>query len=385
MQCPDHPRYTGKQRRPADFQCQGCDTVYAAQHPDPDVADLQGQLEILKADNRSLMHSLADQKNRQAVLVQATFEAATTAIRQLELPAAVRPPRRSSRGGGETAIAVLSDWQLGKLTPSYSSEVCEERIELLADKIQLITEIQRKDHPVDRLWVPCLGDMVEGELIFPGQQHRIDASLFQQAIVDGPRILGTFLRRMASLFPEVIVDGVVGNHGEIGGYVGRREHHPETNADAFLYEVTRQVMAASGQRNVVWSENYVDGERMWYKVREINGQGWMILHGNQFKGGNGISGLPFPNMTSRVLKYATGGIREPFNYVLAGHHHVPTRLSLGGKTLWVSGSTESDNTYASEWFGSMGGPSQWLLFATDQGNVGGEYKIRLDSAAAPGE
>lgn len=337
----------------------------------------------LQRDNRRLLASLDDCKGTKANLVSAAMEAAGTAMRQLNL-SPVAPGQKDIRKGkgkgkAEVAVSPLSDWQLAKVTPSYNSVVAEERIEILGDKIEQIVAIQRNDHPVRELVVPILGDLVEGEMIFPGQAHRIDASLFQQVMIDGPRILGNFLRRMAGQFERVRVHAVIGNHGRIGR---RGDFRPETNADAMLYEVTRQVLVASGQKNVAWTPNYVQGEEKWYEVVEINGQRWMLVHGNQFFGGSGISGYPYPNANSKILKWNSGGIPETrsgqhFEYVLAGHHHQAISIPIGRTHLWVSGSTESDNTYASQDFASMAEPSQWLLFVTAKGSVGAEYRIRL--------
>ncbi len=288
------------------------------------------------------------------------------------------PQLHSDDAREERAVVVLGDWQLAKVTRDYTTEVCEERVERLADKVEQIVRIQRTDHPVRHLNVLMVGDLIEGEMIFPGQSHLIDASLFRQVCIDGPRILGNFIRRMLTVFETVTVDGVIGNHGAIGGR-GRKDYHPETNGDAMMYEVVRQVLEASGQDRLEFSANYVDLERMWYKVRDINGKKWLLFHGDQARGGNGISGLPFPTLTSKVLKWGNGGIAEQFDYVVCGHYHTPTRMTIGSKTLWMSGSTESSNNYASEYFSAQGDPSQWLLFVTHSGEVGGEYKIRLGS------
>src|SRR5262245_9286373 len=84
---------------------------------------------------------------------------------------------------------MLSDWHLAKRTASYNSDVCEQRIEAYADKVLRLTALQRSDHPVKHLRAYLLGDLLEDELIFPGQAHLIDASLYRQVMVDGPRIL----------------------------------------------------------------------------------------------------------------------------------------------------------------------------------------------------
>lgn len=364
----------GTARRTELRELLGLDRTLAAL----DGAEVDPEVLALKAELRVALRKLHESHDRQAELRDAARAAATQAIRALSLPAPVKSPPRDQRGGKEeVAISVLGDWQLAKVTRTYNSDVCEERIEVLGDKIEQIVAVQRQDHPVRRLWVPMVGDLIEGEMIFPGQAHLIDASLFRQVLIDGPRILGGFLRRMLGIFERVDVDGVIGNHGAVGGR-GRRDYHPETNGDAMMYEVTRQVLEASGQDRLNFSANYVDLERMWYKVRDINGKRWLLIHGDQARGGNGISGLPFPTLTSKVLKWGNGGIPEDFNYVLCGHYHTPTRMTIGNKKLWMSGSTESDNTYASEFMAAMGQPTQWLLFASSRGNVTGEYEVRLN-------
>src|SRR5690606_3245952 len=119
-------------------------------------------------------------------------------------------------------------------------DVCEQRIELLCDKTERLVNIQRSDHPVRKLRVWMLGDIIEGELIFPGQPHLIDSSLYRQVTVDGPRICANYLRRMLALFEEVEVVCVIGNHGRLGGRASR-DYNPETNADRMLYRILQMM------------------------------------------------------------------------------------------------------------------------------------------------
>lgn len=182
---------------------------------DPDLSEFNDALTLseLRKANATLARQLGASKIKTAELTAAVKEAVTIAISTLEIPPVTPPVHDKRRRDGEVAVAVLSDWQLAKKTPTYSSEVCEQRIELYADKVIELTEIQRADHPVRELRVYLLGDIVEGELIFPGQAHLTDASLYQQVCVDGPRILANFVRRMLSYFEKVHVVGVIGNHG----------------------------------------------------------------------------------------------------------------------------------------------------------------------------
>jgi hypothetical protein len=316
---------------------------------------------------------LDDEKNKTAWLIEASYRGAKDAMSSVAIPAVPSPSQdKQAVKTPEIAICVLADWQLGKRTPTYSTEICEKRIGEYAEKVLGLVAIQRAHHPVKDVRVYLLGDLIEGELVFPGQAHRIDASLFRQVITDGPRILSGLLRRLASDFEKVHVVGVIGNHGALGGRE-RREYHPETNGDAMLYEVTRMVVAS--EKRITWAPNFLEGERLWYAVDSIGQKAFMLFHGDQVKGG--ALGYPWYGFGKKVLGWANGGIPEKFDYALSGHFHTPVRGLYGRIRHWGSGSTESDNTYAQEFFAATGTPSQWLLFAHPKRGVTAEYEVHL--------
>jgi hypothetical protein len=322
--------------------------------------------------NRALRELDRIKKSREDV-VEAVYQAARDAcLAQSYSPVKPPPKAKASKGTPETAIAVIADWQLSKLTTTYNSSVCARRIEEYGDKVLKLVEVQRKDHPVDDLRVYALGDLVEGELIFPGQAHRIDGGLFTQVLVDGPNILGSFLRKMLTSFKRVHVVAVLGNHGAIGGPV-RRESRPETNADLMMIEATR--MRMEPETRLTWAPTMIKGERLWYQVDRIGDKGFLLFHGDQVKGG--AMGYPWYGFGKKILGWANGGIVEPFDYALSGHFHTPVRGLYGRVRHWGSGTTESDNTYAQEYFAARGTPSQWLLFCHPKNGVSAEYEVHL--------
>ena len=321
---------------------------------------------------QKLLRQLAEAKASKEALIEAVYRAAQEATEGLQLAPVAPPVRDARKKAAEVAVAVLSDWQLAKQTATYNTEVCEKRIHTYGDKLIDLAEIQRADHPVRELRICLLGDIIEGEMIFPGQAHLIDASLFRQVMVDGPRILGDFVRRMLGCFERVHVTGVIGNHGALGGR-GRREYHPESNADAMLYEVVRMVLA--GERRLSWADNFTRGERHWYAVDKVGEKSFLLFHGDQVKGG--FAGFPWYGFAKKIQGWRMGAIHEPFEYALSGHFHTPVRMTIGPITLWGNGSTESDNTYAAEQLAAMGTPSQWLLFVHPRQGVTAEYQVHL--------
>lgn len=348
----------------------------AVEKKEREIADLKRALD-------TALRNLAKAKASKDDLVAAVYRAARDGISAMEIPAIPPPPKDPRRDSEEVAIAVLSDWQLAKVTPDYNSKVCEQRIKKYADKVIELTEIQRAHHPVKELRVWLLGDLVEGELIFSGQSHLIDASLYRQVTVDGPRILLGFLRRMLSYFERVKVVGVIGNHGSLGGRA-RREYSPESNADRMLMQICRLVMEEGGEKRISWNIPDGPGERKWYALDYIGRHGFLLCHGDQFRWG-----VKTPSTEAKVLGWRTGAIplppefsevREPFQEVVCGHHHNINLISLRGGTtmLRVNGATESYNVFAQEVIGSMSRPVQWLLFGHEKHGITTERRVWLD-------
>jgi hypothetical protein len=341
--------------------------------------DLAEENERLKDSLYRALRATDLEKGKKADLVEAVYRGAVDGARSLHFEP-VQPPGKDKRKKSEEyAVAVLSDWQLAKVTPDYNSLVCEERVERYAKKVMQLTDIQRADHPVKKLRVYILGDIVEGELIFPGQAHLIDASLYRQVTVDGPRIMGNFLRKMLTHFEEVHVVAVIGNHGALGGK-SRRDYDPETNADRMLYRIVQHIFA--DETRITWEIPDGGRERNWYAVDRI-GDAFeaFLFHGDQIKG---QLGFPWYGYGKKVQGWANGAVPEisgstvRHREFISGHFHQAVVFPLNMLTVRVNGSTESQNTYAIEQLAATGRPCQWLLFVHPMRGLSAEYRVWLD-------
>lgn len=329
----------------------------------------------LKKQIMALHRKVEEQKGKTEDYVAAVREGAFEAISLMDILPVPEPGLyMSGAGRPEVAVAVLGDWQLGKKTRSYNSAVAEQRIELYGDKVIELTNIQRAHHPVDELHVFVLGDIVEGELIFPGQQWLIDASLYQQVTKDGPRILANFLRKMVSFFDKVTVHAIIGNHGRMAGR-SSGDMNGESNADRMVYTITRQLLEYAGEKRIEWNIPDGEGESNWYAIANIGNYSSLLLHGDQFRG---ASGIPVAAINKKVAGWAIGAIPEHFDDVDFGHYHTPTRLTVNRVTARCVGSPESDNGFAQEVVAAVGQPSQALRFVEPQrGIVTAEYVVWL--------
>jgi hypothetical protein len=339
-------------------------------HPERNITD--STIDFLRSENKRLARLADKHKNVRNETVNAIYAAAYDAFANVNITVPEKKElKRSGQGDAEVAVAVFADWQLGKLTPDYDSEVLAQRIELYTEKMLKIVEMQRADHPVDTLHVWLLGDIVEGEEIFPGQSHLLDSGLYRQVGVNGPEVLSKFLTTALQNFSKVNVTGVIGNHGSVGGR-NRKMYDPESNMDRLLYRIVSLIFR--NEPRITFNIPDGRGERHWYAVDRIGSYGSLLIHGDQ---------MPSPNTVTayyrKVMGWKDGAIPEEFEDVFMGHYHQQAKMTIGTSTLRISGSPESTNTYAQEYFNSMSRPSQHLMFVHPNNGVTSEYSIWLDT------
>jgi predicted phosphodiesterase len=339
--------------------------------PNPITGEIPVSDSELRLSYNKLLQEFNKLKTKSDDLAGAVYRAVKEDIEASKYVPVPKPKIEKSTKNEEVAVAILADWQLAKITPDYNSAVCEERIAKFAQKVIDLTNLQRKDHPVKELRVWALGDIIEGELIFPGQSFLVDGGLYRQITVDGPRIMKNFINKMLENFEKVTFVGVIGNHGSIGGRA-RRDHDPETNGDRMLYRITQLMFEK--EKRVEFKIPDGRGERHWYAVDKIGNYKALLCHGDQFG-----SLSTFYSFQKKAYGWKIGAVEEDFDDIYIGHFHTPTKMTFNTVQLRISGSPESTNTYAAESLAAVGRPSQSLVFVhPEKGIVTAEYNCWLD-------
>jgi hypothetical protein len=207
--------------------------------------------------------------------------------------------------------------------------------------------------------------------IFPGQEWLIDSTLYAQVFKTTPSILVDFLRYLLRHFDSVEVHAVQGNHGRLGRH---GQFGPEDNSDKMVYTVVEMLLA--NEPRISFDIADPAGERAWFKLLELGAWRALMIHGDQIRG---HSGFPWYGLGKKVNAWASGDAGVPaFQDLLMGHWHQLARIPLNSKSVWVNGSTESTNTYASENLAAQSEPSQWLLFVDPRaGRVTASYGVDL--------
>ena len=328
-----------------------------------EIDDLRG---ALVRSQRELVRAKAKTDHLVAATIQSAHDA-VLAKPQIVIPKPVRDVRTRS---GEVALWHLTDWQGAKTTTSYNTEVMHTRVNRFVDKAEKITNIHRAAHPVKDVYVLFGGDMIEGLFNFPTQPFEIDATLFEQ-FVTVSNLMVAVIRRALTIYENVHVVAEWGNHGRLGS---KRDAVPRSdNADRMTYELARQILFSSGEKRLTWADCPEDIQRV-----EIGAYRALLIHGDEI-GRNGYASTT--TIVNHVNRWRSGVYPWPFRDVYVGHYHTHYQSSLadGSGAVYGTGSTESDNRYASVGLASSAIPSQRLHFVDPAGGrVTAQYQVWLN-------
>jgi hypothetical protein len=321
----------------------------------------------LRAANIQLQRQLAQAKARTRALIEAVEQAAHEAAVTVGRPKATRLKSDRRRRGEEVAVLHATDWQVGKQTGTYNTDVASARMELLTEKVAKLTAIQRADHPVRSCTLLLGGDMVEGVGIFPGQAFEVDSSLYGQLFA-AARIAEQVIVDLLEVFERVDVIAEYGNHGRLG----RKGDHPgHDNIDLMMYRILADRTTSP---RVTWQFG-----PNWHQIVEVGNYRALLVHGDEVKSFGGQT--PAFGIARKCNAWATGVVPGDWSDVYMGHWHQPLTVPLahGRGRVFVSPSPESGNTYAAEFVAATGTPGQRLNFVDpDAGRVTGEYLVWLD-------
>lgn len=258
----------------------------------------------------------------------------------VETPKWGKPKRRASKNQA-TALIMLSDLHLDEVIDpaevagmnAYNREIALQRLQRAADgAIRLGTELMA-GFDITNAVVIFGGDMVHGNLHDNAEWNETPSVI---ATVDyWADHLARFLDTIASAFGPTHVVSVVGNHG-------RNTFKPRTRGrviDSFDHHLTRLVQ-----------RHYRDDPRFSWNVPmsadayvNVYDHRILVTHGDQARGGSGISGLftPIALLDSRKRK-RDASFGRAYDHLMMGHWHQYIR----GNGFTVNGSLCGVNAYA---------------------------------------
>ena len=329
----------------------------------------------------ALTRSIAENKRLRAItsVIQASVHAALTPPPALVMPSA--PVKLGKAGSEEVALLHLSDTQLGKVTPTYNSEIGCQRILDFFKKCVHLTNIRRAGAKISEVHLALGGDIIEGETIFPHQPHLIDQCVYDQACATAPAVIAQGVLLLLAHFERVKVVCVPGNHGRSGDKHGA--NHPRSNWDNVVYATLKSMLLGPPNAprkdpelkrlEIVIAEDY-------YVVDRIYDWGLLFVHGDHINGGSG--NFPIAGTTKKMVGWSDS-LTEAWDYLYFGHFHTYQSGTLNHRQWFCNGTTESDNLFAQEKLAATGCASQRLQFFSRDHGVIADMQVYLSDKRTP--
>ncbi|MHC4300950.1 MAG: helix-turn-helix domain-containing protein [Planctomycetota bacterium] len=294
----------------------------------------------LKVENKRLKSQLKDalEDRYDSEVYQRFVEGVVDA--HVDPPVWLAPSKKVK--GSVTACALFSDLHYPEVVRpgevegcnAYDSKIAELRIKEFTDNTIRLARDYTGNVKVDGLVLPFLGDMLSGDI--HEELSKANEVPTPQALINLVELTIPMLTVLRDHFGAVHVPCVPGNHPRLSKKPQAKER-ARNNMDWLYYQVLAMMMR--------------DTEGVTFAISEgadcrfnICGHRFVATHGDQFRGGSGISGMLAPLMLGdhRKRKRANS-IGQPYDYMLMGHWH---QLALGVAGIICNGSVKGYDEYA---------------------------------------
>jgi predicted phosphodiesterase len=233
----------------------------------------------------------------------------------------------------------LSDLHFGQHNKGFDIEVAKKRIAELPERLLDAT----CPTVVDEVVVLMMGDMVEGEDIYPSQAHHLVCSAMEQVEIAAAS-LWDMIKKMRELFKvPVRVVCCPGNHGRTG-----YGSHEKSNWDNMLYHALKIVAKEYGDKNIGIDCDYSD-----FKTFMVKDKKGMIYH-------HGVKHNGTPAMREKIAGWVYA---KEFNFMCSGHWH-EWKVGCWAEALWMANGSLCGPNDLSERIAQEGPARQGYFFVS---------------------
>lgn len=263
-------------------------------------------------------------------------------LSEAEAPAwTFAPPERIAHPGVPTLF--ISDVHGGEVVKAseiyhsnqYNIAIMKRRFEYTLKTGIHLLHILDKDMRYPGLVMPLGGDMISGnihdELMATNELQTMPTLLeMHEMLVKG-------ITLMADQFGSVFLPCVGGNHGRDTKKIWNKNRN-HTSFDWLLYQYLAKHFEVVGDTRVKFF--IPDGPDAYYRVHNVR---YLLTHGDQFRGGDGIIGPIGPLTRGNQKKQARNqAIDMEYDVMICGHWHQYIQLAR----LIVNGSIKGYDEYA---------------------------------------
>lgn len=289
-------------------------------------------IDELQKELKKTKRKLLEQENRNQLLVYHTVKSTKAISRNCIQPAC--EGQRNDGDREEIAMLDLSDLHLGKKIDTrdtaglnyYDQAVFEEQCRMMIVAIEEIVSIQRRGGiSLNNIYINCLGDLVDGELIYSGHQSEICRGIIDQMYEFGDYFLKTVLAPLGEIFDKVTILSVDGNHGRVGNRKDGFDR--KLNFDNILLRFWQQRLQ---NYQDVFEFNISESPYMLYYLL---GKLHLLHHGHR----TGSARNPMLGI-ERFLHGVSTLNRQVVDYVHLAHFHRDIKFNFNFSEILVNGS-----------------------------------------------
>ena len=279
-------------------------------------------------------------------------------------PVEVRKFKGKQSHDPETMVAVISDVHVGKVTKSYNFVVAQERLNNYEAGLLSVLDIQRSWNPVDKLQIFFLGDIIDGEGIYPGQAFEIGADVLDQIFTYALPMFAKFIMNISGNFKSVKIKCVPGNHGRVSKYGSKH-----TNWDSVFYKALSLML-----KNIDNVEFGFPEKTDFYLVADVDGNKFMLSHGAEIKS---YYNTPVYQWVRHSERWRSS-ISRDLNYFIFGHFHTVCKgMEFNGMEILASGTFISDDQFSIQGMALTPSTKQLLFGVNKKHGITWEYSMDL--------
>ncbi len=329
-------------------------------HEKGELASRDARIRVLLKENNLLIKrgNLWEQ-------VKGLLEDSVRSLASVKYPIAVPESKESSP---ETFCVQLTDWHYAEVVSyketngfnQYNRAIAVRRLEAYSEKIRSFVKNQLKGLNFHKCVVFITGDMVSG-LIHDELIRTNETGIISQS-VEAAHYVAQFLREIASIFPEVQVVCVTGNHGR-----EKQKREVKGNKESFdrlVYLIVK--MKLDDQKNVTF-----DIPEAPYAITKVEGRWILSQHGNHGIGPSsfGIAAYGILRMAAKLAAmFLTKNI--VVSTIIMGHKHHEWTIPWGaGRLVLLGPSIKGADEYSMNDLG-VGDEAGQLIF-------GYTHKVRV--------
>lgn len=231
---------------------------------------------------------------------------------------------------------------------AYNREIAKKRLEHTFKASIMLLKDHMSSPDYEGLVLDLGGDLLSGNI--HEELAETNEACINESILELADILISGAGALADEFGKILVVGVTGNHGRMHRKP-RMKNRAFENFEWLIY----QMMVRYFKTDKRFSFLIPDGSDAQYQVYGTN---FLLTHGDQFRGGTGISGVYAPLMLGSHRKQRRQAqVKKAFDVMIMGHWH----WYMHAEDMIINGSVKGYDEFASQLNLPYQGPKQALF------------------------